>query len=53
MPKTTRTTVHQGRNGQYEVTVPKAMADALELDGEQVAWGIESATKLSLEKIDE
>lgn len=53
MPKTTTTTVSQNSNGQYQVTIPKAMADALELAGEEVTWGIESSSKLSLERTDE
>ena len=53
MPKRTTTTVSQNSNGQYQVTIPKAMGDALDLGGEEVEWGIESSTKLSLEKVDE
>jgi hypothetical protein len=53
MPKTTKTTVSQNQNGQYQVTVPKALADALDLDGAQVEWGIESGSKLSLQKVDD
>lgn len=53
MPKKTTTRVSQNSNGQYQVTVPKAMGDALSLAGEEVEWGIESSTKLSLEKADE
>lgn len=53
MPKKTTTRVSQNSNGQYQVTIPKAMGDALDLDGEAVEWGIESSTKLSLEKADE
>lgn len=52
MPKTTRTTVSQNQNGQYQVTIPKALADALDLDGSCVEWSIESSSKLSLEKSD-
>jgi len=53
MPKKTTTRVSQNSNGQYQVTIPKAMGDALDLDGEDVEWGIESSAKLSLEKTDE
>lgn len=53
MPKTTTTTVTQNENGQYQVTVPKALADAVELAGEKVEWNVESSTKLSMEKVDE
>lgn len=53
MPKTTRTTVSQNDNGQYQVTIPKALGDALDLADEQVRWQIESGSKLSLEKDDD
>lgn len=53
MPKRTTTRVSQNQNGQYQVTIPKAMADALDLAGKEVEWGIESSTKLSMEKADE
>jgi len=53
MPKKTTTTVSQNSNGQYQVTIPKAMGDALDLAGEEVDWGIESSSKLSLQKVDE
>lgn len=53
MPKTTTTTVSQNSNGQYQVTIPKALADALELADEPVTWSIESGSKLGLEKTDE
>lgn len=50
MPKTTKTTVNQNANGQYQVTVPKALGDALDLDEAEVEWAVESSSKLSLEK---
>lgn len=50
MPKKTTTTVNQNHNGQYQVTIPKAMGDALELAGEEVEWDIISSTKLALDK---
>jgi hypothetical protein len=53
MPETTKTTVSQNANGQYQVTIPKAFGDALALDGEQVEWGVESSKKLSPEKADD
>lgn len=53
MPETTKTTVSQNTQGQYQVTIPKAMGDALELAGEKVEWGIESGEKLSLKKADD
>lgn len=53
MPETTRTTVSQNKNGQYQVTIPKALADAIGLAGEKVEWEIESSRKLSLERVDD
>lgn len=52
MPKTTTTTVNQGENGQYQTTIPKALADALDLDGERVTWSVESSKALKLELAD-
>jgi len=49
MPKTTTTTVNQGENGQYQTTIPKALADALDLDGEKVTWSVESGRALRME----
>lgn len=46
MPTTTKTTVHQGSNGQYKTSIPKALADALNLDGKQLEWKIASGSKL-------
>ncbi|MFT4921035.1 MAG: hypothetical protein ACI8XM_000228 [Haloarculaceae archaeon] len=53
MPKTNRTTVSQNEKGQYQVTIPKALGDALDLAGEKVEWNIESSEKLSVEKVDD
>jgi hypothetical protein len=32
------TTVNQGANGQYKTTIPKALAEANELDGKTLKW---------------
>jgi hypothetical protein len=53
MPKTNQTTVSQNEKGQYQVTIPKAFADSLDLAGEKVEWDIESSSKLSMQKVDE
>jgi antitoxin component of MazEF toxin-antitoxin module len=53
MPETTTTTVNQNENGQYQTTIPKALADALNLDGEKVTWTVESGKALRMEKSDE
>ena len=33
-----KTTVNKTSNGQYRTTVPKALAEANELDGKKLAW---------------
>lgn len=53
MPKTSSTIVNQGENGQYKVTVPKALGDALNLDGEKVEWDIHSGSALIMRKADD
>lgn len=53
MPKTTTTTVNRNEEGQYQVTVPKVLGDALELDGTQVEWKIDSGRALRMEVADE
>jgi len=50
MPETTKTTVNQGENGQYKVTVPKSLGDALDLDGEEVEWEVHSGSALVMRK---
>lgn len=44
MPKTTKTTVSQNERGQYQVTIPKHLGDALELEGKQLSWTIGTST---------
>jgi len=53
MPKTTTTTVNRNSEGQYQVTIPKALGDALELGGKQVEWKIDSGRALRMEVADE
>ena len=50
MPKTR---VNQGANGQYKVTVPKGIAEAMNLDGKRLDWEIKSGSKLEVSIIDE
>ena len=52
MPKTTKTTVNQGESGQYQVTIPKALGDAMDLDGEKVEWDVHSADALIARRVD-
>ena len=53
MPETTTTTVTQNSYGQYQVTVPKSLADAFELKGKRVEWGVASGNKLEVTIVDE
>lgn len=46
MPETTKTSVNQNANGQYTTTIPKALGDALELDGKKLEWRISGASKV-------
>jgi len=39
---------------QYRATIPKQLAEALGLEkGDSVEWSVESANKLSMEKVDD
>ena len=48
-----RTRVSQGANGQYKITVPKGIAEAMELDGERLEWKIKSGNTLEVSVVDE
>jgi hypothetical protein len=48
-----KTRVNQGANGQYKVTIPKGVADAMELGGERLVWKVKSATTLEVTVSDE
>jgi len=50
MPKTR---VNQGANGQYKVTVPKGIGEAMELDGKRLDWKIKSGSTLEVSVEDE
>lgn len=50
MPKTT---VSQEKNGQFKTTVPKGIAEAMNLDGERIEWKIKSGSTLEVTKIDD
>jgi antitoxin component of MazEF toxin-antitoxin module len=52
MPSNT-SKVQKKANGQYVVTIPKALAEALDLAGATVAWQTVSGTKLSMDKQDQ
>jgi len=49
----TKTRVSQGSNGQYKVTIPKGVADAMDLDGERLEWKVKSGNTLEAAVVDE
>jgi hypothetical protein len=53
MPQTTRTTVNQNQNGQYQTTIPKALGDALDLNGKYIEWNVSSGSALEVRIVDE
>lgn len=48
-----KTRVSQGANGQFKVTVPKGIAEAMNLDGKRFEWEIKSGSKLEVSVVDE
>jgi hypothetical protein len=50
MPKTR---VSQGSNGQYKVTVPKGVAEAMQLEGKRLDWKVKSGSTLEVTVVDE
>jgi len=53
MPKTTKTTVNQNSEGQYQVTIPKAIGDAMGLADTKVEWTQKSGKALRMEVADD
>ena len=49
----TKTRVSQGANGQYKVTIPKGLAEAMDLDGKRLEWKVKSGSSLEVTVIDE
>jgi len=49
----TKTRVSQGANGQYKVTVPKGLAEAMDLDGKRLDWKVKSGSSLEVAIVDE
>jgi len=41
MTDKTTTTVSRSSRGQYQTTVPKALAEALDLDGKEISWTLD------------
>ena len=48
-----KTRVSQGANGQYKVTVPTGLAEAMDLDGKRLDWKVQSGSSLAVTVIDE
>lgn len=48
-----KTRVSQGANGQYKVTIPKGLAEAMRLDGKRLEWSIKSGKSLEVTIVDE
>ncbi len=49
----TKTRVSQGANGQYKVTVPKGLAEAMDLGGKRLDWKVKSGSSLEVAIVDE
>ena len=47
-----KTTVNQSNNGQYRTTVPRALAEANDLEGKKLAWFTESGNAFRVEILD-
>lgn len=48
-----KTRVSQGANGQYKVTVPKGLAEAMGLEGKRLDWKVKSGSSLEVTVVDE
>lgn len=49
-----KTTVNKSENDQYQVTIPKALAEGLDLEnGDKVEWKIQSGSALRMQKSEE
>ena len=48
-----KTRVNQGANGQYKVTVPKGLAEAMDLNGKRLDWKVKSGSSLEVTVVDE
>lgn len=47
-----KTNVSKGANGQYKVTIPKGLAEAMDLDGETLEWKVKSSSALEVRVVD-
>ncbi len=53
MPKTNKVSINKDKEGRYRTNIPKAIADAMELEGKKLEWKIESSNRLVAKVIDE
>jgi hypothetical protein len=47
------TTVNQGSNGQFKTTVPKALAEANDLDGKTLKWTTKSGSAFEVRIVED
>jgi hypothetical protein len=47
------TTVNRGANGQYKTTVPKALAEANELEGKTLKWLTKSGSTFEVRIVED
>jgi len=47
-----KTKIHKGSNGQYKVTVPQGIGDAMNLDRASVEWTVVSGDKLEVKVVE-
>lgn len=48
MPRTPKSTVYRRGDGSYQTTIPKAFEEKFDLDGQAIAWRVETADRLGL-----
>lgn len=48
-----KTRVSKGKNGQYKVTIPVGLGEAMNLEGKRLEWSVKSATSLEVSVVDE
>jgi hypothetical protein len=49
----TDTSVYKTQGGSYKVTIPKGVAEGMDLDDEKVRWEIASSNRLEMKVIDD
>lgn len=48
-----KTAPYQGKNGQWKVTVPKGVAEAMQIEGKKFDWRVKSGSSLEVKIVDE